>query len=394
MLNRKLFLFLDQLVVSASNFLIGILLVRSFGLEAFGEFSFYWLAALFISGIIFSYISSPLLTYYYRKARKARLLYLKYAFVNVIFIYLILLILGFLLAVLLDNVSFTGVFFVLCYVIYDYSRKVKILLDKYYNLVILDVLIYSTTLGLLVFMPEIGMYDFLTALGFGFLLFFISEVRLPLYFSSLYLNRFLGSQHKNGKWLLINTFTQWFNEPYYFSTAGIFFGASTLGGIRVVQNLFGLCNVFLVFFETYLPIKLSRTSYNLRHIEYKKLLISFVFLGLLSCLAVLCFSYFYSKELILYIYNVYDENTFIYIALYSVSYVLIFVCMVFRVILRNEGATKEIFYSFLSASIFNISLSVPLLYYFNEQGAVIGICLGWILITVFMYAKIKRIIFK
>ena len=56
------FIFIDQMVVSAGNFLLSIIILRFLGLEAFGIFSFYWLFLLLINGLQTSYIISPMLT--------------------------------------------------------------------------------------------------------------------------------------------------------------------------------------------------------------------------------------------------------------------------------------------------------------------------------------------
>ena len=55
-------IFLDQVIVSASNFLLSIIILRFIGLEVFGIFSFYWLFLILIYGLQISYIISPMLT--------------------------------------------------------------------------------------------------------------------------------------------------------------------------------------------------------------------------------------------------------------------------------------------------------------------------------------------
>jgi len=52
----------DQILVSASNFLTGIILVRGLGLEAFGEFTIAYVILLLANSIQLSFISSPMIT--------------------------------------------------------------------------------------------------------------------------------------------------------------------------------------------------------------------------------------------------------------------------------------------------------------------------------------------
>ena len=48
-INKKILNLFDQIVVSGSNFLISILILRYLGIEEFGVFSFFWLIILFSS---------------------------------------------------------------------------------------------------------------------------------------------------------------------------------------------------------------------------------------------------------------------------------------------------------------------------------------------------------
>jgi O-antigen/teichoic acid export membrane protein len=52
----------DQILVSASNFLTGIILVRGLGLEAFGKFTIAYVILLLANSIQLSFISSPMIT--------------------------------------------------------------------------------------------------------------------------------------------------------------------------------------------------------------------------------------------------------------------------------------------------------------------------------------------
>ena len=60
--SNKYLIFLDQIIVSGSNFLISIIILRFLGTENFGIFSFYFLFLNLILGLQISYIISPMLT--------------------------------------------------------------------------------------------------------------------------------------------------------------------------------------------------------------------------------------------------------------------------------------------------------------------------------------------
>ena len=54
--------FIDQIIVSLSNFLITILILRILGVQSFGYFSFLWIFLLLINSLQLSYIISPMLS--------------------------------------------------------------------------------------------------------------------------------------------------------------------------------------------------------------------------------------------------------------------------------------------------------------------------------------------
>ena len=59
---NKLLLIADQVMVSGSNFLLGILLVRSLGLESYGIFAVLWMVILFGLSINHAFITKPILS--------------------------------------------------------------------------------------------------------------------------------------------------------------------------------------------------------------------------------------------------------------------------------------------------------------------------------------------
>ena len=60
-INLNLFFF-EQALVSFSNFILAILLLKFLGVEAFGIFSFFWILLLLINAIQQSSIISPMLS--------------------------------------------------------------------------------------------------------------------------------------------------------------------------------------------------------------------------------------------------------------------------------------------------------------------------------------------
>jgi len=58
----KALVFADQAMVSGSNFILGILLVRWLGLEIYGVYALLWMGVLFALGVNHAFVTKPLLS--------------------------------------------------------------------------------------------------------------------------------------------------------------------------------------------------------------------------------------------------------------------------------------------------------------------------------------------
>ena len=60
--SNKPLVFLDQAIVSGSNFILGILLARNLGIEGYGYYSLIWLVVLFFSSMQLASLISPMMS--------------------------------------------------------------------------------------------------------------------------------------------------------------------------------------------------------------------------------------------------------------------------------------------------------------------------------------------
>ena len=149
---------LDQIIVSFSNFLLTIILVRFLGLVEFG-FSFFWIFLLLINSIQLSYIISPMLTI---SAKKDVTSDLKTYLGSVLINHIIFSILLFLLLIIFFKFFFNLFFIYNIKFIYLLSFSIfsqlffflKIYVCRVYikKLIIIDVIYYIFTFSLLFYL--------------------------------------------------------------------------------------------------------------------------------------------------------------------------------------------------------------------------------------------------
>ena len=113
--SNKYLIFLDQIIVSGSNFLISIIILRFLGTENFGIFSFYFLFLNLILGLQISYIISPMLTNVSKQNNSEINLFYGSVFIQQIFftflISIFFLFYQFFLKILMKNINLESILF-------------------------------------------------------------------------------------------------------------------------------------------------------------------------------------------------------------------------------------------------------------------------------------------
>ena len=113
--SNKYLIFLDQIIVSGSNFLISIIILRFLGTENFGIFSFYFLFLNLILGLQISYIISPMLTNASKQNNSEINLFYGSVFIQQIFftflISIFFLFYQFFLKILMKNINLESILF-------------------------------------------------------------------------------------------------------------------------------------------------------------------------------------------------------------------------------------------------------------------------------------------
>ena len=400
---KKLLILIDQMLVSGSNFVLGILLARYLGVVGYGQFALLWLIVLFFSSLQLAYIVSPMLTLGSKKSSFILDRYLStMMFLQVMFTVVAIISLYFFLevAVFFDEkwnmgdlkiyILFTTLFFLS----QDFLRRYFIIKAQYYSLLIIDAIAYLGQLGMLVYFIYNNNLDLSTALlavAIPFLsALLVGYTQVTRVTTNMQYKRLIFFKNwKFSKWLVYSSLLQWGSGNFYILAGGAILGSWAVGVIRIMQNTMGVFNIIFLSLENLLPITFSKI-YNKQEnstlINYSKKL---VFFGVMTSFILLVIVYAFSVEIISLIYGKeYIEYSYLLIA-YVGIYLFIYLSLLLRNILKTLEYTKYIFKVNIIIFIVNIIIVFPLLTIYSINGIVIGIYISHITYIIYLYSRLN-----
>ncbi|APW66220.1 hypothetical protein LPB137_10375 [Poseidonibacter parvus] len=406
--NKKSLIFLDQILVSGSNFLLGILLARFLGLDIFGQFSLLWLIVLFFSSIQLALIISPLLTHAPKKNKLIKDYYLtNMLYMQFIFSIICVLILSILfyfseLITSKYNISefrYYILWMVFSFLCQDFIRRYFIIKISYFRLIFIDVIAYiGQLIGIssLIFFEQLTLINTFISISLTFTISFAVGY-LQINFKSLkstHIKLLFLKNWKFSKWLVYSSLLQWGSGNFYILVAGSILGPWSVGVIKVMQNTMGIFHVIFIALENILPIRFAEIYKNngyQKTISFFKIQLQYGFYIFLVLISVL---FIYGEELILVIYG--DEYvSYSYLLFgFMIMYIFIYIGMLQRYILRTIENTKKIFINYIITTIFSVIASFILIKTLEINGVVIGMILTQILTSIIFFIEIKKISLK
>jgi len=392
------------MLVSGSNFILGILLARYLGVEGYGQFALLWLIVLFSSSLQLAYIISPMLTLGSKKSISILDKYLS-SMVLLQFMFTITLIvclyLFFEIAIYFDeawNVGDLKLYIIvttLLFLFQDFIRRYFIIKTQYFKLIIMDTIAYIGQISLVVYLIcsdtlELKNVFLAISLSFGLSMIFgyLQIKRVPT--TSLHKKLLFLKNWQFSKWLVYSAILQWGSGNFFILAAGAILGSWSVGVIRVMQNTMGIFHVLFIALENILPINFSkiykRNGYD-SLINYFKLQLKYGFVMFLILVLVI---YIFSSDIIEFIYgNEYIQYSYLLIGFIFI-YMLIYITMLQRYILRTLELTKIIFISYIFTTTFAFLSSYSLIEYFNIDGLVIGMAISQLIILIIFTWKIAN----
>lgn len=371
--NYKVVVFADQAVFSGGSFLLTILIARYLGAADFGIYAAYVLLMyLAISAI------SAWTIQVFQVAANQSISYVSFVFWLQV---LILLVFAWPLLYLSHLLNLGFSYAILAYafgcIMYDFSRKMLLALEKLVFALILDAATAALLLLSFVFFQYFGkksiddlLLCFAISYGFSSVLsvFFIKPFSIQLKTCLLYVKL----HTREGKWLFLTAFSQWWAGNLFVVASGVYLGSAALGALRLAQSLFGILNVMLQTFENYI---LPQTALKMKnsfpagiiYLRRMNLKLGYLFLPILLLI------FIFAEPIIrLAGGEAYANYAFVMKGL-SVLYLFVFLSQPFRFLFRSLQLNDHFFYAYLLSLIFALLSSHSLLSSFGLQGVIAGL---------------------
>jgi len=402
--SNKPLVFLDQAIVSGSNFILGILLARNLGIEGYGYYSLIWLVVLFFSSMQLASLISPMMSLGPKKNIIAQKNYY-FTMIAMQFFYAGLsMLLAFLFFCMIGifkdewdigDLSYIVSIFIFVFLVQDFLRRYFFVKDKSSIVFIMDMFAYLGTIGLIAYYT---VYDNLTLNIIFFIMISMYAISILIgltqikyfYFNKRYIVYIFKKNMVFSKWLISSSLLQWGTGNFFILLAGSILGASAVGAIKAMQNLMGVFHVIFLALENILPMKFSHiyhtqgikgiNSYLGKNINFTW----FIFLPFFL-IAIL-----FSSEIVSLVYGSEYVNNAYLLIWFMIIYAFIYIGMLFRYVLRSLEDTKSIFTSYVISLLFSIVTAYPLVEFFELNGVMIGM-LGIQIITLYIiYKSIKQ----
>jgi O-antigen/teichoic acid export membrane protein len=396
--------FLNQGIVSGSNFIVGILLARYLGIESYGLFVLAWLVILFASSLHWALVQSPLYTLSAKHKNGSRADFKSFMAISQLFFSALV----FLVSILCESLIQTHLLenrvselFVdllpvtaTLFVSYDYCRRSLYLENRFIKVIISDVLVYGLQGPAFFILNQFGFLDLDTALLVMIVLLAIGitmNIRV-FQFKALPIStlKIFGKEvWQFSKFLLGTSVLTWLSGNYFIITAGVLLGPIYVGAFRIAQNVMGVLHVVLLSLENIIPIKAAniydsnkiKGLINYLIVEFKKwFLVVFAFSTLVSLFA---------SEIIQVVYgNQYSEYSWI-LTYYASIYILILLGTISRFFVRTVRANSIIFYSYVANTLFCVCTAKFLIGQFNIEGLLFGLYSAQVITLVVIIIMVK-----
>jgi O-antigen/teichoic acid export membrane protein len=404
---KKKLIFLDQMIVSGSNFLLGIFLARKMSLVDFGNYSLMWLVVMFFLSIQQSGIIAPMYSLEPLKNNKSKNYLLDHIviiqFYYAVIVLVLVIIFCFISSFFFDKwdfgyqlIPFCSVLF-LC-LIHDFTRRCFYLNEKYLKVIKMDLIAYFGLLSLChiyTIYNTLDLSTFFTFMFFVFLISFLSVFSKKRYFKLKKENTklTLKAYWDYSKWLSFSAIIGWFTGNIFVLVGSYLIGAWVAGVIRIFQNTMGIFNVLFLGLENFVPTTLAKiyksNGFYAMEKYVKKIATSGVMIFIIFGSV---FIFFKPKLIIEYVYGSEFSKYSNIIYAYILIYVFFFIGTLIRFIYRTLEKTNSVFNVYLISLFFTVTLSYPLVRFYGIYGIVLGTLIIQILMVLIYVYNLKQII--
>jgi O-antigen/teichoic acid export membrane protein len=403
-LNQSKLIFVDQAIVSGSNFLISILVLRFVGIESFGIFSFIWLLLHFINSVQLAYIISPLLTNAPKQKKSEINLFYGHSLIQQFFFTLLAFIFSLYFLEYLGNFvksyeikkfSLSFSLIILFSQFYQYLRRICFSKNLFLKATISDFILYLLIVSSLIYLNFVNNLDlskilWVFAISFSIVMLFNLSLILSFNYSIKKLPHFIRQNWIISKWLLFTSILQWFSGNLWIINTGIILGPYILGIVRSCQTILNIANIVFQSFENIIP-SIASKKFMTRGKKYMDNFLSKILrtgLFFTTCLSIIIL--LFAKPILYFFYGNEIANYSEILIFMSFLIPLHFLQYPTSYGLRTLSKTRPIFISYLVTSTIAILISIHVINYLKIYGFIFGLYFSQMIITSYLYISYKR----
>ncbi len=387
---------MDQMMVSATNFLMSVVIIRLLGLDVFGVMTIMLLVVLFFQSIQNAYILSPVQTLYHQRNNPRE--YARHSFATQCIFGLIsaLAAVAFLLVfrhysdVEYGNDIIIPVFFlVLSRQIQEFIRRYGFTVGTPLPVFINDIIAYGAYVPILLILYFIEMLNLSSALWSLTILTMLACLHGLTFLPSPSFTREtkeIAVEHAQySKWLVGTASLQWLSGDYFIFMTSVVMGTTSVGILRAVERIMAVLNILILTIENIYPSK-AAAAYKEQYKAGLWVCVKSMYkregLAILAISIVLCV---FAEPMLALIYGENMREHGYLLQFFALAYMFTFIRLPMHIILRTCHRTRPIFASFCVTALFSLATAKWLITDYGLNGAAVGIVVTRIL-TALWYA--------
>ncbi len=391
----------DQMIVSGTNFVIGVSITRLAGVEEYGRFTLYWMIFLFSHGLCNSFIGLPAQILSNQANNKSEFLEENNRLgIILLSILIAVLYFGFYIYDFYYDSSFGFGYWIFPITItlflkQEMNRKyfyAKLKLQKVIYIDLCTYLMQIPSLFILSFFYEITLnLVILNLTVFALVGQILFKILKPAYSQPFQISKLPFSENWHySKHLLFTAILQWFSGNILIISAGGIIGISAVGIIRILQNIMGILHILFLTLENVVPVKASilLNKHSKKHMftYFKKV---FIVTGLFYGVVLIALKTFGHKILTFLYGNSYDQYTNL-LNLFILLYILVFIGTIAQLIIKTLKLNYGISIAYTLTVISAFILATPLLNTYDLKGVIFGLGIFQIITISTYFIIIKR----
>lgn len=376
----------DQALVSAVNFLTGIVVARAVGVAGFGAFSLAWMVVLFVANLQYALVSAPMMSIGPKQDPAGTGHYFGAVFLQQGgFALLSMLAVAAGAATIAATVPSWGIDDLLApmtaataaYQTQDFLRRYFFTRGRAATALLIDGIGYAGQIAGLVaaaYWLELTAANalWITAAAFAVAAAMGGALTGPLSWRSGQFGAVLQRHWRFAGWLGVSSLLQWTTAHLYFFVAGALFGATAVGALRAANTLLGLTNVLRLALHNVAPVRAAEHFARDGSAALARYVARIGRIGGWATAAIVLVLAAAPEFWLGILFGIEFAPYGWLVRWYAAAYFLMFVMVVLSAALRATERTRVIFLAHLAAAIVLAVTMQPLFDRFGITGAAIG----------------------